>query len=187
MKKLISLSFILLAVVSIYAFMPAPKLDTYKVLPEYSKVDWVGSKKSGSHTGRFTVKSGEVHTENGKLKGGKFVIDLANLKVTDDAGENLEKHLKNKDFFDVASFGEASYEITSVNYTADNACDVNGKLTIKGLTVPVKFQAIVRNADDKRFFGQAFFTLDRSLIGVNYGQGNIANDVQVSVHLFANK
>ncbi len=158
---------------------------TYTVQSDKSRIDWVGSKKSDFHTGNFTVKSGSVQVDGGKLTGGEFVIDLANVKVTDPAGAKLEGHLKSADFFDVAKFGEATYKITSVNYTGDNLATINGTLNLKGTSLPISFQATIRNADAKGFFAEAFFSLDRTLFGVNYGVGMVAKDVQLAVHLFA--
>ncbi len=173
----------------IYSFVPRMEKKAFAGLTvntDKSRVDWVAAKKSDFHTGSFAIKSGEVQVEGGKLKGGKFVIDLANLKVTDaGGGDRLTNHLKTGDFFDVAKFGEAVYEITGVNYTGASTADVTGNLTLKGTTLPVKFTAQIRNADDKGFFAQAFFTLDRTLFGINYGPNQVANDVQVAVHLFA--
>jgi polyisoprenoid-binding protein YceI len=134
------------------------------------------------------VKSGTIQVEGGKLKGGEFVIDLANLKVTDGAGDRLAGHLKAGDFFDVAKFGsDATFKITGVNYTADNVATVSGNLTVRGASVPVSFTANMRGSDDKLFFGEAFFSLDRTSLGINYGMGNVAKDVQIAVHLFATK
>ncbi|MGJ8493606.1 YceI family protein, partial [Glaesserella parasuis] len=94
----------------------------------------------------------------GKLKGGEFVIDLANLKVTDPGGgDRLTGHLKTADFFDVAKFGEATYKITNVNYTGEGTATISGVLNLKGASVPVSFNASVRGTDDKGFFGEAFF------------------------------
>ena len=153
---------------------------------EKSRIDWVASKKSDFHTGIFPLKSGSVTVDAGKLKGGKFVIDLANLKVTDaGGGDRLTGHLKSADFFDVAKFAEATYEITGVNYTDASNADVTGNLTVKGLTVPVKLKAQIRNSDEKGFFAQAFLSLDKTLVGINYGTGNVSNDVQLAIHLFA--
>jgi polyisoprenoid-binding protein YceI len=160
---------------------------SYTVNAEKSRVDWVGSKKNDYHTGYFVVKSGSLQVDGGKLKGGEFVIDLANLKVTDAAGDRLNGHLKSADFFDVAKFGEATYKITNVNYTSESNATISGVLNLKGASVPVSFNASVRGADDKGFFGEAFFSLDRTLFGINYGIGNVAKEVQVAVHLFATK
>lgn len=191
MKKLFS-GIVLFSVglMGIYAFTPKSTkvaTDTYNVVTQSSRVDWVGTKKSGYHTGFFTLKSGEVQLAEGKLVGGKFVIDLTSVTVTDGAGDRLTNHLKSKDFFDVAVNTEAVYEINNVKYTTDNTCSISGTLNMKGVSVPVSFTAMIRNADDKRFFGQAFFSIDRTQWGINYGPGNVANDVQLSVNLFASK
>lgn len=188
MKKLFAVLSVA-AVVATLAFKPAPKADgvTYNVAVDKSKVDWTAAKKSGYHPGYFPLKSGSVTLNGNKLTGGKFVIDLANLKVTDGAGERLEGHLKSKDFFDVTAFGEATYEITSVNYTSENTADINGNLTLKGVSVPVKFTSQIRNADDKGFFAEAFFTVDRLALGINWNPAGAFKDVQIGVHLFATK
>lgn len=169
----------------IYSFAPLKKQASLTVNTEKSRVDWVASKKTDFHTGFFPLKSGEVKMDGNKLAGGRFVIDLAGLKVTDPAGDRLANHMKTADFFDVAKFGEATYEITSVNYSDETNAEINGNLSCKGVSLPVKFQAKIRNADEKGFFAQAFFSLDRTLLGVNYGIGSVSNDVEIAVHLFA--
>ena len=188
MKKISFLLFGTALIVGLYSFSPkksAKDVVTLNVLADKSRIDWVGSKKNDFHTGYFTVKGGTVQVEAGKLKGGEFVIDLANVKVTDAAGAKLEGHLKTADFFDVAKFSEATYKISSVTYTNDNNATIVGNLNLKGASLPVSFQVVIRNSDEKGFFGEAFFSLDRTAFGVNYGIGNVAKDVQLAVHLFA--
>lgn len=189
MKKIAIYSLIAVSAVTILSFIPKKEIvkagTDYNVVTEYSKIEWVGSKKSGFHTGTFGIKSGAVQVDNGKLTGGKFTIDLTSVKVTDGAGERLEGHLKNKDFFEVTVNTEAVYEITNVSYSGASTANVEGKLTMKGITMPVNFTAQIRNADDKKFFGQAYFSIDRTQWGINYN--GPSNDVQLSIHLFANK
>lgn len=188
MKKLIFSTLAVASFIGLVSFKALinPKAPvTYAVQTDKSRIDWVGSKKNDFHTGYFNLKSGSVQVEAGKLVGGEFVIDLANVKVTDGAGAKLEGHLKAADFFDVAKFSEATYKITSVNYTSDGNATINGTLNLKGAAVPVSFNASVRMADEKGFFGEAFLSLDRTLFGINYGVGNVAKDVQLAIHLFA--
>ena len=191
MKKIVFAIAFVSVMAGIYSFVPRNNTKdpvTYTVNAENSRVDWIGSKKAGFHTGFFPLKSGQLQVDAGKLQGGKFVIDLANLKVTDAGGnEKLTGHLKTPDFFDVAKFSEATYDITGVTYTSENTADITGNLGIKGLSVPVKFQANIRSADDKGFFAQAFFSLDRTLLGVNYGLGSVSKDVQIAIHIFGTK
>lgn len=152
-----------------------------------SKVDFSGSKKGGYHPGYFPVKDGNVLVNGGKITGGKFTIDLAGVKVTDFAGEKLEGHLKAPDFFDVAKSADATYEITSVNYTDANNAQIIGNLTLKGIKGEVKFDAKIRDLSETKVFAEAFFTLDRTKFGILYGAGMLSNDVQIGVHLFASK
>src|SRR6478672_8746466 len=96
------------------SFVPRLKKEpaTLTVNLEKSRIDWVAAKKNDFHTGYFPLKSGNLIVDNGKITGGKFVIDLANLKVTDaGGGDGLTGHLKRADFFDVEKFNEAVFEI----------------------------------------------------------------------------
>jgi len=190
MKKLFLALTAIVVAAGIYSFTPATTVkpaDAYTVDVKNSKVEFVGSKADGYHPGYFSLKSGEISVAAGKLVGGQFVIDLANLKVTDGAGERLEGHLKAKDFFDVINFGTATYQITSVKYTGEKTADIEGKLTLRGVTAPVKFAAVIRGADDKKFFATASFNLDRTVFGMTYGVGKVSSDVQINVYLFAAK
>jgi polyisoprenoid-binding protein YceI len=190
-KVLFGLAVAVIASIGFMAFKPKEErkdLISYAVLSDYSKVEWVGTKKAGFHQGGFKVKSGEIKLDaSNKLAGGRFVIDLTSLKLIGEDQPQFVEHLKGKDFFETAVFSEATYEISNVEYTSETDVKISGTLNLKGISVPLSFPAIIRNSDDKRFFGQAFFSLDRTLWGINYGLGTVAKDVQVSVYLFANK
>ncbi len=188
MKKVLFSALAIACFTALYSFVPGIKTlvtDDYKVNTEHSKIDWVGSKKEGYHPGTFMLKSGNLNVENGRITKGQFVIDMANLKVTDKAGVKLEGHLKADDFFDVAKHPEAIFEIENVNYTSETAVELTGTLTIKGIKVPIKFPGIVRGVSDKKLFAQAFFSLDSRLLPIT--DKYAASDVQIMVYLYANK
>ena len=133
-----------------------------------SKIEWVGTKVTGYHTGTVPLKSGEIFVNNSEVKGGKFVFDLANIQVSgpkgsDDAGnKKLLGHLKSADFFDVEKNPEGVFELTDVRpYTGGAVKDstdprqeeiskykvttpthtVSGNLTLKGITKNIEFPA----------------------------------------------
>ena len=179
-----------IATIAILSFSPkSSKIagTTFTVDAAKSKVDWTGSKKSDFHTGFFPLKSGALQVDAGKLVGGSFVINLAGIKVTDGAGERLQGHLSSGDFFDIAKFGEATFTITKVDYIKADRATIKGDLSLKGIKAPVTFTAIIRNADDKGFFAEAFLPFDRTVFGINYGIGNVDTDVQLSVHIYGTK
>ena len=191
MKKIIFAVLILATSFSLVAFTKKDKTNaavTFTVNAQKSKVDWIGSKKSDFHTGYFPVKSGAVQVDGGKLVGGSFVIDVAGLKVTDEGGgAKLQGHLSSADFFDISKFGEATFTINTVDYTKADRATIKGDLSLKGIKAPVTFTAIIRNADDKGFFAEAFFPFDRTVFGINYGIGMVDSDVQLAIHIYVTK
>jgi polyisoprenoid-binding protein YceI len=183
MKK-VFVGLAVLSTTALLSFIPRTKqAEVYNVSTGTSKVDWVGSKKNGYHPGYFNLKSGVVNVENGKITGGNFVIDIANVKVTDGAGAKLEGHLKSADFFDVAKYPEATFTITNVSYSSESTIEIAGNLLVKGVNVPVKFPGRVRSLGDGKLFAQAFFTLDATPF-ITYG---VEKDVPVMIHLYAAK
>jgi polyisoprenoid-binding protein YceI len=183
MKKLLFAMPMLALLAGIFSFIPKTKTfaDTFTVDVAKSKIDWYGAAADHYHPGVVSLKSGILMVDNGKIIGGKFTIDLTTIKSTDGAGDRLDNTIKSPNFFNVAQFGEATYEITSVNYTSDANADITGNLTVKGTSVPVKFTAKIRGIKDGKMFAEAFFTLDPTAIGIQkYG-------VDIAVHLFAAK
>lgn len=178
MKKIFFAATMLLASAGLFSFTYFA--DTFTVDAKKSKIDWSGSAADHYHPGSVAVKSGTVTVDNGKITGGKFTFDMSTVKVGDEAGERLEGHLKSASYFDVAKFGEATYEITGVNYTSDNTADISGNLTVKGATVPVKLLAKIRGLKDGKLFAEANFSLDLNSVGIK-------NGIDVAVHLFAAK
>ncbi len=190
MKKILLAVALVASTVGMYSFSTKTAGgEVYAVNTSNSKVEFSGAKSEGYHPGYFNLKGGEVNVEGGKIVGGKFVIDLASVKVTDFAGEKLEGHLKAPDFFDLGKSSEATYVISNVKYSGANKISVDGILTLKGVTAPVKFTGVVRGLDDKKLFAEATFTLDKSAFGIATGPklAGVANDVQITVHLFAGK
>lgn len=187
MKRIVLAVALIASSVGIYSFTTKTGSDVLTADVTKSKVEFIGSKTEGYHTGFFLLKDGQVTVENGKLTGGKFTINLASLKVTDDAGEKLEGHLKSPDFFDFSKSTEATFSISNVNYTAENKADIDGILTLKGITSPIKFTALIRNAKDDKFFAEAQLSIDRTAFGMNYGKGKVSDEVLIIVHLFAKK
>ncbi|MSQ37997.1 MAG: YceI family protein [Chitinophagaceae bacterium] len=191
MKKIMFSIAVIAASISLYSFAPKAKnadVVTFNVTAQKSKVDFTGSKKSDYHTGYFPIKSGTVQVNGGKLVGGSFVIDIAGLKVTDErGGEKLQGHLSSGDFFDIKIFGEASFTITSIEYTKADRATIKGDLNLKGIKAPVTFSAVIRNADDKGFFAEAFMPFDRTLFGINYGIGMVDSEVQLAIHIYGTK
>lgn len=137
-----------------------------------SSVEWHGKKVTGQHHGDVQIKDGTLTVQDGKLTGGKVVIDLNTINDKDLDGEfkgKLEGHLKSEDFFDVANHPEATLEITDVKDGAEaGTIVVSANLTIRGITKNITFNANVAEATDTSFKANADFNIEREDWNVSY-------------------
>jgi polyisoprenoid-binding protein YceI len=146
------------------------KLDNAK-----SSISWIGRKVTGSHNGTIGIKEGNFTFTNGKLSEGKVVIDTAAITILDitDATTNAQfaGHLASDDFFNSGQFPEAYFVINSVTEGNSNTSHLEGNLTIKGITNPVGFDAVVNRTDNVlTLSGKA--TIDRTAFGMKFRSGN---------------
>lgn len=176
----------------------AKKETTYTVDAKQSTLVWTGKKVTGEHKGNIPVASGSFVVDGGKLKGGSFDLDVAGLTVTDitDAGPNskLVGHLKNDDFFATDKFPKATFVITSVSGKGGNNYEVAGNLTIKGITQPISFPAVVA-VSGKTLTATGLVTVNRTKFDIkfrstnffeNLGDKAIYDDFTLDVKLVAN-
>jgi len=143
---------------------------------EKSTVEWVGKKVTGKHNGTIDIKDADLKMEGAALVGGSFTVDMTTIKVTDLQGEyagKLEGHLKSDDFFGVANYPTAKFEITKVaSLGTPGDFKVTGDLTIKETTKAIKFNAKV-SADA----ATAEIVVDRSEYDVRYGSGSFFDNL----------
>ena len=86
--------------------------------------------------GTFQAFTGGFEEENGVVKSLTVDIDMASLTTQN---EQRDGHLRSPDFFDVAQFPNARFELTSFDRTGDDVV-ASGNLTIRGQTRPVSLK-----------------------------------------------
>lgn len=149
------------------------------VVLEDSKVVWFGENKiqAKSHTGTLDLASSTnltftTNPESGNVfvTSGEFVIDMATL-MGENEPEALIDHLKSADFFDVATYPEARFVVTSYSESA-----VRGMLTMKDVTQEVEISYAVEETNSGyQFLGDV--ALDRTIWGVKTLSGNFFDNV----------
>ncbi len=167
-----------------------PKIDTIRVAPvptagaatfaiTEGTVFWAAKKATGSeHTGSVTIENGgEFIVNQGKVLSGLASINMNTIAVTDikDPGERreLESHLKDSDFFDVAKFpkGEIKFsEVLPSNIPEFNWV-ITCNLTMKGKTNPVNIPVKITVNGNELIAESPTFAINRTQWGINFQSG----------------
>lgn len=123
-----------------------------------SKVEFVGSKVTGSHNCSFKKFHGTVHlVEEEPTKSSVSVTIDMNSVVTDDA--DLTDHLKSPDFFDTAKYPESTFKSTLIAKT-DKGYNMTGDFTLHGVTNSITFPASIA-VTPEGFSARADFSIKR--------------------------
>ena len=139
-----------------------------KVDAAVSKVNWVGKKLTGQHSGTINIKEGNLIFTGKKLSGGNFIVDMTSINTTDlQAGkgkEDLDGHLKADDFFGTANHPTANLVFKSIGAKLKNTYAVVADLTIKGITKPINFDIVVNKNT-----AVSKLVVDRTKYDIKYG------------------
>lgn len=152
----------------------------FDLLPEQSGIEWTGRKITGAHNGTIAIKAGTLLVENGKLTGGKFIIDTTSIKILDitdpDTNAQFAAHLASDDFFASNQFPIATFETILVTPISNSLYHVDGTLTIKGITAPVEFD-VMAEISDSMVIAAGKITVDRTNYAMKFRSGNYFKDL----------
>ena len=142
--------------------------DSLIIDNQKSNLFWKGTKPTGDiHVGTVKIKEGTLNSSGESIVGGKFIINMNSILVTDkDMSEKgkskLKKHLTNDDFFETNNYPEAILEITS---STSDSLEANLKIKniTKSITIPY---SLIK--DNGKINANSSFSIDRTLWGVTY-------------------
>jgi polyisoprenoid-binding protein YceI len=158
---------------------------TWHLDPVHSSIGFELAYMGGVFRGQFreveaTIAAGGV---TGSAK-------VASVDVKD---ENLTAHLQSPEFFDVERFPELRFASTEIE--GGEELTIRGKITIKGVTLPVELTGRatepLTDAYGRERFGLTLeTTVDRTAFGLNWnlplpsGEPALANEVTLVAELF---
>ena len=159
------------------------------ITPENSKVEFTGSKVTGKHDGGFKQFSGNIDLVNNKPEESKVFVEMDVNSIYTDS-EDLTKHLKTADFFDVEKFPKASF--TSTKIVADTAKGANnytvtGDFDLHGTKKSITFPATI-TIGDADVAVKSEFSINRKDFGIVYAGKTddlIRDDVVIKLDLKA--
>ncbi|MBM3879554.1 MAG: YceI family protein [Verrucomicrobia bacterium] len=155
------------------------------VLRAESKIGFVGSKVTGSHSGGFTNFAGIFMVDGGKIAGTpQFKIAMHSTWSDND---RLTGHLKNADFFEVDTYPVSTFTATALEPAAGGQHQVTGNLELHGVTKSISFPAAIE-VGAEALTVKAEFAINRRDFNINYpGRPNdlIRDNVVIQLDLKA--
>ncbi len=172
--------------------LTAQAAETYTIDSRHSYVLWHISHFGFSNpSGKWFVQ-GTIVLDKDKPQDSKVnvTISIADM-VTGD--EELNTHLKDKSFFDVAQFPTATFVSDKVVVTGKDTAKVHGILTLHGVSKPIVLQVKLNKAgqnpvNDKMAVGFTANTkLKRSDFGISAFLPGLSDEVKIEIEAEAYK
>lgn len=151
-----------------------------------STLKWKGFKPGGERFGSISLESGKILLSGKKLVAGNVVIQMNSIVVEDLQGEEAEKlksHLENEDFFEVAKYPTALFELTDLpegGLDLSEIKELKGNLTLKdvtkNITIPVEQITADQETGLYQIKSKPFF-INRADWNVRYKSKTFFNDL----------
>jgi polyisoprenoid-binding protein YceI len=166
-------------------------LSNLQVKSDQSRMVWFGEMLGlYSHEGTINLSQADLKIQEGKIAGGKFVIDMASIVPTDNnyqpesgnTAEKLVEHLSSADFFDVPNHPTATFEIIRMEENT-----AVGMLTVRGITKEEKVEniSVSKQGNTVKITGDLVF--DRKAFDVAWDHPIkdrvLSNDIRISIQL----
>ena len=118
-----------------YQGVSIPPAGTYQIDPSHTTVEFVARHMLSKVRGSFRDFSGTVTVGDAPEDSGIEVeVDTASVTT---GSEQRDQHLHSSDFFEVEAHPKLTFTSTAFRPTGGTAFEVDGDLTIKGVTRPV--------------------------------------------------
>jgi polyisoprenoid-binding protein YceI len=104
----------------------------------YFTVDHMGL---SSYRGRFTEFDIDFQFDEDKLSNSKVEVTIP-VSSIDTFSPELNQKMPNKMFFDAETFPVIHFVSTSVRPLGDNSVEMTGDLSMKGVTLPIRFEVM---------------------------------------------
>ena len=177
----------LLALTATALALQAQAAPYQSIVPAKSSVTFSYKQMGVAMDGRFKKFAAQVNFDPTKAEQAKasFEVDLASV---DTGSGEADQEVVTKSWFNTAAFPKAQFVAKQIKQTAPNQYEVQGTLSIKGLTREVKFP-MKHTAQGKDGLLTGSFTMKRADYTIGEGMWAkfdvVANDIQVNFSITA--
>ena len=165
------------------------KIDSLHSFPHFG-VDHFGV---STIWGRFDKMGGTFMIDKAGKKGSvELVIETASVTTGDsDKGSRprtRDEHLRQADFFNSTEFPRMTYKSTNVKFNGDAPSEIEGQLTLLGVTKPVNIKidrwTCREHPMNKRAMcgGNASGSFKRTDFGMKFGVPNVGDEIRLMIN-----
>lgn len=194
MKRSVLCAFALAMPLAAVAAPESYTLDPLHTFPHFS-VEHLGV---SNMWGRFGKTSGKFMLDRAAKKAS---IELSVETASIDTGDNVrgsrprarDEHLRTADFFNVQEFPHMTYKSTNVKFAGDNPSEIDGQLTLVGVTRPLTLKVdrwvCKDNPNSKKPMcgGNASGAFKRSDFGMKFAIPNVGDEIKLFIEVEAYK
>jgi polyisoprenoid-binding protein YceI len=148
--------------------------------------------------GRFNKSAGKYTIDRAGKKGTlELTIEAASIDTGDlekgSRPRTRDDHLRSADFFNVAEFPRITYRATGVKFAGDNPAEIEGQLTMLGVSKPVTLKVERWGCRDNPFNKRPMCganvsaSFKRSDFGMKYGIPGIGDEIRLMANVEAYK
>lgn len=183
-----------LALLGVLTLAPAgaetAKPGSYKIDPAHTSVNFSVSHLGTSNlVGRFNTIEGDITLQPGGNSGVEVSIATASV----DTNQNKrDEHLRGPDFFNAKQYPKMEFRSTKMHFNDGEPRGIEGSLSLHGKTRPVMLAVEPIGAGNDPWGGyragyKATTVIKRSDYGMNFMQGGIGDDIEVTLNIEAIK
>ena len=153
-----------------------------------SRLGFVAQVGGAPVEGAFGTWTAEIRFDEAALDDASAVviIDMASADTGDGTRDGT---LRGNDFFAVGDHPEGRFESTAFRRTEDGAFEMDGALTMRGVTQDVTIPFTLEDMEDGGIRAAGSVTIDRSAFGIGQGdfsgEGTVAHGVEILLDVAA--
>jgi polyisoprenoid-binding protein YceI len=159
--------------------------DTFRLSPDNTQIEFVGSAGRNHQRGKFTDFSGMLTVPNGNVNSTSLSMNIE-LDSVSTSIFLLTRHLKGEDFFDVKKYPQASFVTNSIEQypTATSTHRLVGNFQFHGVTRQMAIPARIAITGDMLFL-KSTFVIQQADFGMTEDVRHSDNEVPVTVSVRA--
>lgn len=154
-----------------------------------SRLGFAATQAGNPFEGKFKTFAAKIKFDPDNLPGSRISVTVELASVESDDVQR-DGGMSGEEWFNTSSFPQATYETTAIRATGDKTYEMDGTLSLKGITRPVTIPFTL-NITGNTAEAHGSFPLMRTLFNVGTGQWEqdsaASHEVKVKIDIYATR